>query len=170
MLRICEKRFLKLVAGGILLVLVIGLLLSSGCKSEKRTGTAPLTNLVAELEGLYRGYLTNDYADAKRNMEQAVQLLHRPNQRKYAERGLWLNYGRLYCLEARFGDSNVAHVYYEKARYWYLVNLETDEKLPSEISSKLQHFTQEQCKHYILEWDAAQTVGKGAKYLQNPKP
>ena len=141
-----------------------------GCAPDgTREGSTTSAPLVSQADRLYKAYLTNDAAGAKRSMEEAVHLLSASADTGYAKGNLWLAYARLFCIESGYGEPKVASLYFEKARYWYLINLEEVVKVnTSNVVEKLGSFTRNKCFEDVLEFDKAFTHGKGARYFVGP--
>src|SRR5438093_7673126 len=157
---------IRVLHGSIVATYLLGLLfLSTGCDPKKGELKAKPGDNVAEADALYRNYLTNDAQGAKRSIEEAVKLLTSSVGSGYGKGSLWLGYGRLFCIESEFGDSNRASLYFEKARYWYLVDKEMLGEAPSNIVEMLRSFSREQCRSNVLDFDRAFTKGVGAGYF-----
>jgi hypothetical protein len=141
---------------------------SFGCGDQKSSTprTRPKT-IVETCDWLYQGYLTNDLRGAMVCMEQAAQLIASSNNKRAADEGLWLCYARLLLIESVSGDTNRARLYYEKARYWLLRNLEAQEREPSDILNTLQEYTPEEFKRWAIEWDKMSTHGEGARFYHD---
>ena len=152
---------------------LLWLALTAGCGRECRnTGAQPydvrrLNALQSELDRLYRDYLTNDISSARRAMTQAVSLIESFKPASVVEETLWLGYARLHLLEAAAGNQDLARLYYEKARYWLMTNMERRGIAAAEIVRKMADFTPEQCREAALSWDRVFTEGRGPRFVQN---
>ena len=137
----------------------------SACRFETRS-TAHLSDAArtSKLNALHYDYLTNSSEGAKLDMLRALDLLNSSTNALQAHDGCWFAYGRLFLIESLAGNSNVASIYYEKARYWYLTHLEDMAQSPSAIASNLEIFSKERCKALMLEWDRGVTGGRGPQF------
>jgi len=65
---------------------------------------------------------------------------------------LMLTYLRLSIIEEERGNSAKANIYFQKARYWYICKLESqnENKTFSEIAKKISQFTPQNGKELIL--------------------
>ncbi|RMD66872.1 hypothetical protein D6833_00990 [Candidatus Parcubacteria bacterium] len=121
------------------------------------------------LNELYDVYVNGDLAEARRALKEAVRLISSSGDTNVINHGLYFAYGRLYCLEALRGSSNLAAIYFVKAKYWYLRELESVGKASGEIAKALREFSGEKVRSDVLEWDARHTGGRGPLYLRPRK-
>jgi hypothetical protein len=155
-------------------VILIGL---SACQiGTTRPARLSDVDSVSKLNALHYDYLTNNAEGAKLDMLNAIKVLDSSTNRLRAHDGYWFGYGRLFFIESMAGDSNLASIYFEKARYWYLIHQEDMTRSPSAIARDLDAFSKEQCKALMLEWDRQITGGRGPRFYldsiaqQGPAP
>ena len=108
----------------------------------------------ARLDRLYISYLNQDCEGARNALMFCEKILIEEASPAIRDKGMWLCYARLYVLELRCGDADQAAVAFEKAKYWYLVKLESSGCKTEKIKMKLDAFTPEKCRDYIEKWDA----------------
>lgn len=129
-------------------------------------GHKPADADVDRVDALYTQYLTGSVDQAREAMLEAVKIVAKNEYEEGHATGLCLGYGRLFCIESRIGDTNLAHIYYEKSKYWGLIRMELRGASPAEVKAGLEDYTPERCKKLILEFDAAHTKGAGPRYMQ----
>lgn len=124
-----------------------------------------------QLDRLYTRYLNGDREEAKRSMQEAVAMIQSSKLGAEFERfesaSLFLAYARLYVLEKRAGNGELAEADVVKARYWYLRKDELSGKSVEEASAAVAEFTPERCMAFVDEWDRGCTDGLGPKYARD---
>ena len=155
----------------IILVCVLFVSFTNGCgpkNGSKQTGSGSRSQggSLADLDRLYISYVNGDTNVAKRSLKEVVDMLQNWESPNGQALGLFLSYSRLYALEAREGDADLAEVYFIKARYWFVRNAEIGNSLPREIGAKMRTFTTNACIEMVDDWDRKHSDGKVAKYLR----
>jgi len=120
MLLIRSIRNIKLLLAGIEFQLsfisIISLLAVFGCHRDDALQDE--TQLNQRANALYRQYLNTDLAQARQALLELVDAYDTNAVSPAAKtHGLWLTYSRLYALEARGGNTDLAEVYFAEARY-----------------------------------------------------
>jgi hypothetical protein len=121
-----------------------------------------------EIKPLFEAYLSGDSQQAKQALEEMVRAVEGSKvSPKIQAYGLWLIYARLYILERRLGNAELAEANILKSRYWLMRRNEIDGATPEEAAQRaLQWFTADKCMEIFDKWDKALSEGKGPKYLQ----
>lgn len=151
-------------AGGLV---VAGLL--SGCASTGSKGK----QLGRELERLMDAYMDGDVNEARRSLEQEVDLLQSPKAEVYT-RGwrahvLFVTYARLYLLERRVGRDDKAEAALIRARFWALENYDLTEEgefRKPPLREYMSDTSRERLDEDFDRWDKLITYGRGPKYAQ----
>lgn len=166
-------RHAGLISRSVSVWIVVALATTAGCTDKtsrmerRREVTRRLQTLQSEVDNLYRRYLTSDIASARAAITQAVWLLRSFEPAGVAEEALWLGYARLYVIEMTADNEDLAKLYYEKARYGLMINLEMRGVPPAEIVQRLASFTPEACREAVLTWDKTFTEGQGPRFLSD---
>ncbi|MBA4387956.1 MAG: hypothetical protein C0404_08235 [Verrucomicrobia bacterium] len=93
--------------------------------------------------------LDASYDDATNLLSQSKALVEACPDRYYRNSSMWLLYAKYTWVCDKFNKPNEAAVYYEKARYWYIVYLEEGKDAPAEINASLKLFTKEVCVNAV---------------------
>ena len=136
-----------------------------GCASERAQRPAVLSE---QCDQLYQTYVDSGEEDARRSLQQVVQLIETAALRPEATaHGLWLGYGRLFVLEERAGRLDAAQAALTKARYWCLRKAELSGDSSSEAVAYLERFaSKDGLMTFVDKWDKDHTGGRGARYFQ----
>jgi len=124
------------------------LLLSAltGCKTHE--------GVVTKLDRLYDVYRSQDYETARNALLSTEKIFTGEASATMRDKGFWRCYSRLYVLELKHGDSDRAAIAFQKAKYWYLVKLESDGCDPEKIRIKMDLFTPDNCREWSENFDA----------------
>jgi len=140
----------------------LGLVTFEGCGSGQKSGKDP----TEAFDRVYDSYLNGNANEARSSLQEALHLLDQTGSPQGQAFGLFLTYSRLYALEAREGQPDIAEAYFIKARYWFVRNAEIGNGLEQEIGKKIRAFTTNACVAMVDDWDREHSSGRGAKYLQ----
>jgi hypothetical protein len=75
-------------------------------------------------------------------------------------------YSRLFVLEMRAGNADLAQSYFVKAQFWMLRRCELLGQPQREAAENLKAFSTNRCIQVVDEWDNEQTAGRGANYVR----
>jgi hypothetical protein len=148
------------------LIAAAGLLI--GCKTGPgaKDTTKERDQAVSALDQMYAKYLSGTIMDARLNMLKAIAFIHDNSERIPELKGaLPVSYARLSLLERKAGHEALSRIYFEKSRYWRIVEQEKLQLKPEEIISNYDFVTRDESDKYALEWDKKWTKGVGPAYL-----
>jgi len=149
-----------------LLLLVLAIL--SGCASEE----ARRRELGKQTDELYAAYLDGGRDEARRSIVQANRLVEEASISHFEENrafALFLGYGRLYALDHRAGNNELAELDLIKARYWALRSSEAHGDTPTEVAKYVDRFaTSDRLLEFIDTWERKANHGREPKYIQHP--
>jgi len=125
---------------------------------------------VSTLDALYSRYLTESLPEARISMQKAVAFIDENScQIPELRSGLPICYARLSFLERTAGNEARSRLYFEKSRYWRIIEREKIGLKPEEIVVDYDAFTREESDKYALEWDKKRTKGAGPAYARITK-
>jgi hypothetical protein len=121
-------------------------------------------------EGLIEKLLSGTLAESRSNLLKAAAFIHE-NSILIPElkNSLQICYARLSLLERNAGNDAQSRIYFEKSRYWRIVEREKIGLKPEEIIADHEAFTRDQSDKFALEWDKKWTKGEGPAYLKELK-
>ena len=130
-----------------------------------------------ENDKLYQEYITSDLAQARKALEKMAEHTSAEIRVSGPAIGvdfglyhvLFIDYARLYALEKRAGNEDMAEAWLIKARYWLLLKLEQAGTMS--IQDRMDGFRRvgdaDHLLHAVTVLDTgADGEGKGPKYLQ----
>jgi hypothetical protein len=116
---------------------------------------------------MYDRYLSGTIVESRSNLIRAIAFIHENSARIPELPGaLPIGYSRLSLLERRAGHEALSRIYFEKSRYWRIVEHERLGLKPEEIISTYDAVTREESDKMALEWDQKHTKGLGPAYLK----
>lgn len=125
---------------------------------------------VTVLDKMYEGFLRGNVTEARSNLVTAIHYTHENSVRiPELESALIISYARLSLLERKAGHEAQSRIYFEKSRYWRIVESERIKRKPEEIIANHDSFTSEDSDRYALEWDKKRTKGVGPAYFLEMK-
>ena len=125
---------------------------------------------VSTLDELYSKYLRGTVTEARSNLLKAATFIHDNCTRiPELQSALPICYARLSVLERKAGNEAQSRLYFEKSRYWRIVEREKIGLKPEEIIANHDAFSRDESDKYALEWDKKQTKGNGPAYLKESK-
>ena len=120
--------------------------------------------LERQLDESYNAYVQGDLHQARRSLEEGIQLCEQLPSRKGQANAFFWSYCRLYALDKRAGDP-LAESDLIRARYWGLRRYELGEQATNEASYAAT-LTGEAFVEFVDKWDRSHTDGKGPRYVQ----
>ena len=131
--------------------------------------------IVSALDRMYSGYLNGSLSQARSNLLNAIQFIDKNRALvPELESSLPIAFARLSLLERTAGNDAQSQIYFEKSRYWRIVEREKGGVKPDEIIADHLAFTRDESDKYVLEWDEKRAKGQGPAYLRKtadkPKP
>ncbi len=136
-------------------------------KKEREQAAKDRDETVSKLDKMYLKYLSGTLMEARTNMTNAISFIHENSARiPELEGALPICYARISFLERKAGREATSKIYFEKARYWQLIEHEKLRLKPEEIAAKLDEFTRDVSDKVALEWDKKYTKGMGPAYLK----
>ena len=134
-----------------------------GCHTRR---IDPADEVAKESDRLYRAYLEGDRDQARRSLGETIRLIENANLQPWGQaNSLIFTYSRLYVLEKRSGNDELAEAALLKTRYWYLRQHELGGDSLAQAASAVKLFTAEKCMEFVDIWDLDHTAGKGPKYV-----
>jgi hypothetical protein len=125
---------------------------------------------VTKLDEFYTKFLSGTLAEARNNLQKAAAFIHKNSIRiPELQSSLQICYARLSLLERKAGNDAQSQIYFEKSRYWRLIEREKIGLKPEEIIADHETFTRDESDKFALEWDKKWTKGKGPAYLKELK-
>jgi len=125
---------------------------------------------VSTLDELYAKFLAGTLNEARTNLQKAVSFVHENCTRiPELQSILPICYARLSLLERRAGNEAQSRIYFEKSRYWRIVEREKMRLTADEIIADHDKFTRDDSDKYALEWDEKRTQGQGPAYLKKER-
>jgi hypothetical protein len=122
---------------------------------------------VSTLDRMYEKFLSGSLVEARTNILQAIEFTQKNSARiPELEGALPIAYARISLLERKAGNDALSRIYFEKSRYWRIVEREKLKLKPVEIVADHDSFTREESDKYALEWDKKRTKGLGPAYLK----
>ncbi len=117
-----------------------------------------------EDDRLYETYLNGNLTEARQSMLKCVELAEKypPGGR---ESCLYFNYNRLYVLEKRAGNEDLAYAYLIRARYFFLLQYELRGSTTQEAVRKSREFTDQRHFELVDKWDKDHHAGKPPHYV-----
>ena len=138
--------------------------------AEQQADKTERDKAVSTLDELYLQYLRGNTVEARTNLLKAVALMQQKSTRMpEIQTALIICYARLSLLERKAGNEAQSRIYFEKSRYWRIIEREKLGIKPNEIIRDHDAFTREDSDKYALEWDKKYTKGVGPAYLQELK-
>jgi hypothetical protein len=131
---------------GILIAAALVCIAHSGCKTRE--------GVVTKLDQLYDVYRSQEYEAARNALLSTEKIFTEEASPTIRDKGFWRCYSRLYVLELKHGDSDRAAIAFQKAKYWYLVKLESDGCDPEKVRMKMDLFTPDNCREWSEKFDA----------------
>lgn len=127
----------------------------------------PSLEFTKQADVLYQSYLQGNRSQARRSLEETIQLAGKSNLKPAGEADcLCFTYARLYALEKRTGTQPLAEAALVRARYWYLRQRELGGSTADESAVALTSYTAEKCLDFVDKWNKDHTGGRGPMYLQ----
>lgn len=147
------------------LILQCVLILIIGCAPNNTEDKGDLSYYFSEVhpqvQKYYKLYLdSSSIQEARQNAEKILDILL-----AHKRESLYPAYARLYIIESSSGNRDKAQIYYEKAKYWYIVHLERMKLSPEAIVKEIDAYTVEECRRKALEMEKSATDGRGPRYL-----
>jgi hypothetical protein len=109
---------------------------------------------VKGLDNMYRDYLQSSNISKINAARRMVEVLEATGDKRVSVDNLWLAYARLAYAEELLGHSDQAAIAFEKARYWWVVSLESAGLNASNIVLRMNAFTREKCSQDLERWDS----------------
>lgn len=149
------------------LALTCLVLLLISAQANSKVDSKERERAVATLDELYAKYLSSSLIEARTNLVKAIAFIHESSVRlPELQSALPIAYARLSVLERKAGRDALSRLYFEKSRYWRLVEREKLQLKPEDIILNHESFTREDSDTYALEWDKKRTKGIGPAYLK----
>ncbi len=140
------------------------------CFADKKASKKEREDEVSKLDLLYDKFLTGTSSEARTALRDAVALIQgRSTSIPELQSALIICYARLSLLERRAGNDAQSRLYFEKSRYWRIVESEKIGRSAEDIIHIHDSFLRDDSDSYALEWDKKQTKGEGPAYLKNLK-
>jgi hypothetical protein len=150
-------------------VVVFGAVMLTGCDFNR----IPKSNLEKQTSGFYEIYFNGGRDDARRSIQEANRLIEEAKlaeqQREGQAFALFIGYARLYSLERKSHNDDMAQLDLIKARYWALRSEELHGDTPAECNAYVAKFaSDDNLVTFIDKWDRDANNGKSPKYTQSP--
>lgn len=139
-----------------------------GCSTSEEKQREISINLLKLGNQFYEEYLTNNIVGARQNLLEIVQLSETNINMTPRMQSTFLQntYFRLYALEARSGNGDMATIYLQKAKYWCIRKQEIEGIEETQIAQTIGKIDTNEIITDYDKWDGYNTKGKGAFYVQ----
>ncbi|MEK7685457.1 MAG: SUMF1/EgtB/PvdO family nonheme iron enzyme [Verrucomicrobiota bacterium] len=148
-------------------VTILALTVSLGCNAKRNDTTEDSTKLDDKFAN---AYLKGDIDQARQSLKELIQQIDKPklspvNQTDQINQAdpLAFAYARLYVLEKRAGNEDLAQAYLAKSREWLVRYHELSGESPEAAAAVVKSFN---FMEFVDQRDKALTGGKGPKYFQ----
>lgn len=140
----------------------------AGCaQTPSRASKEERERVVSALDEMYKRYVSGSVMEARSNLVKAVTVMHENSGRiPELQTGLPMGYARLSLLERKAGFEAISRIYFEKSRYWRIIEFERSGQKPDEIISNHDSVSREDSDKAALDWDINYTKGVGPAYLK----
>jgi hypothetical protein len=158
----------SLIVAGIIAVLILNF--SASSSGDSKMSTKEREKAVFTLDEFYAKFLSGTLVEARSSLEKAVAFIHGKSILiPELQSSLPICYARFSLLERKAGNDAQSRIYFEKSRYWRIIEREKLGHKPEEIIANHEAFTRDESDNYALEWDKKWTKGEGPAYLKELK-
>jgi hypothetical protein len=141
-------------------------LILDGCRKAR---SMPIDEFNKRSDELYTVYLNGKRYEAKQSLVDTLQLIENAGLGPSGKATcLFGTYARLYALEKRTGNEDLAEEALVQARYWDLRDDELGGKIPEKAGARIKTVTGAKVLEFVDRWDKAHGDGKGPRYLSLP--
>jgi len=143
-----------------LLMIVLHFFLSSCSMRQKANDT----EILKRDDKLYERYLHGSLVQARESMQESIALAEIPKLKPEGHAWwLFFDYARLYGVETKTGNTDLAHAYLIKTRYWLLVYHELKTSIRQAIESDKQ-YSDAKIIEFVDQWDKDHNDGNPPAY------
>jgi len=150
----------------VIAVLLSGCIAALGMVGCGSGNIVPPPDPTPAVDRLYETYLDGSVDQARNALQEAAKLIDQIPSAHGRARGLYLVYARLYALELRENQPDLAELYLVKAKYWFIRGSEIGNRSEEEVSAALKALTTNACIEFVDDWDKRHSNGRGANYLK----
>jgi hypothetical protein len=141
---------------------VLALTVSFGCNAKRNDTTE---DSAKQSDKLVDAYLTGDVNQARQSLQELIQQLEKAKLSPINQADpMAFTYARLYVLEKRAGNEDLAQAYLAKSREWLVRYHELSGESPDAAAAAVKSFN---FMEFADQRDKALTGGKGPKYFQH---
>ena len=132
-----------------------------GCHSVKG---ADEKQMGKQLDFLYHNYLTGNADQARESLLEYLELIPKIKPPLGQAYNYVFAYSRLYVLETRVGNGDLATVYFVKAEYWRIKECEASNMGENDIADATKLMTTNTCLLSVDNWDRSHNDGRIPNY------